>query len=72
MGRGCNQQRSGDGGSVGGDGGGCKFPKSQLLPFPPTTAFVFSMPMLLLTLDGAISRVPTTVVHRLRSEEGRN
>lgn len=33
--------------------------------FAATHALVFDMPMLLLTLDGAVAGVPTAVVHRL-------
>lgn len=33
--------------------------------FAPTHSFVLDVPVLLLTLDGAVARVPATVVHRL-------
>jgi len=37
----------------------------ESVAFAPTHSLVLDVPMLLLTLDGAVARVPTAVVHRL-------
>ena len=39
--------------------------RGVLVPFPPTHALVFTVPVLLLTLDGTVAGVPATVVHGL-------
>ena len=49
-----------------GDGGdGMVVGQGDLIAFAATHALVFTVPVLLLTLDGAVAGVPTTVVHGL-------